>query len=200
MAAIPLYIAYLFFCFINFIFCEQQRVQQNGWWCLDRWIPQPHWALVHYGVNPVSHPVHNKELGIFCHRIPERDPAGTLPKDLGRLCGPIVASDIPAESLPKCFVEECVDKRVHSRGNVSYPNKYLHELLKNFLVAGVAQDWTYVSYEERAPHQQEKKKYNPENFWCPLFIGYGLHRLPPNCRRSADGHIVGQSLVLSGAV
>lgn len=200
MAAIPLYVADLFFCFINFILCEQQCIQQNGRWGLDGWAPQPHWALVHNGVNPISHPMHDKELGIFCHRASERDPAGALPKGLERLCGPIVTSDIPAESFPKCFVEECIDKRVHSWGYISYPNKYLHKLLKNLLVAGVAQNWTYVCYEERAPHQQEKKKHNPKNFWCPLLVGYCLHGLPPNRRGSADGHVTGQSLVLSGAI
>lgn len=200
MAAIPLYIADLFFCFINLILGEQQGVQQNSRRCLDGWALQPHWALVHNGVNPISHPIHDKELGVFCYRASERDPAGSLPKGLDRLCGPIVASDVPAKSLPKCFVEKCIYKRVHSWGYIPYPNKYLQKLLKNLFVAGVAQNWADVCYEERAPHQQEKKKYNPQNFWCPLFVGYRLHGLPPNRGCPADMHVTGWSLVLSGAI
>lgn len=71
----------------------------------------------------------------------------------------IPAPDVAGEGSPVGLVEEGVDQRVHSRGDVAHPHEDVEQVVEQRLVARApAQDEGDVGDEEGAPHDEEEEE------------------------------------------
>lgn len=71
----------------------------------------------------------------------------------------ILAPDVAGEGSSVGPIEEGVDQRVDSRGDVAHPHEDVEEVVKQRLVAGApAEDKRDVGDEEGAPHDEEEEK------------------------------------------
>lgn len=72
------------------------------------------------------------------------------------------------------LVEKCVDQGIHSRGDISHPDKDVNECME-MCVAVLADSDQHVGDEEWTPHDQEEEEDNPQDFGGSLLIFYSLH-------------------------
>lgn len=91
----------------------------------------------------------------------------------------IFALQVSAEGIPVGLVEECVDQRVHTRGDITHPHKHIHEVLKMLTVV-LADSDHHIGDEERTPHHQKEEKHNAQNFTGPLLISNSFHHSSSN--------------------
>lgn len=71
----------------------------------------------------------------------------------------VLAPDVAGERSPVGLIEEGVDQRVDSGGDVAHPDEDVEEVMKQRLVAGApAQDKGDVGDEERTPHDEEEEE------------------------------------------
>lgn len=71
----------------------------------------------------------------------------------------VPAPDVAGERSPVGLIEEGVDQRVDSRGDVTHPDEDVEEVVEQWLVAGVAaQDEGDVGDKEGTPHDEEEEK------------------------------------------
>lgn len=76
----------------------------------------------------------------------------------------ILAPDVAGERSPVGLIEESVDQRVDSRGDVAHPDEDVEEVVEQRLVAGIAaQDEGDVGDKEGTPHDEEKEEYDSQN-------------------------------------
>lgn len=87
----------------------------------------------------------------------------------------IFTLQVANECIAVCLVEEGVNQRIHTRGDVSHPNKEIHEMVKMVTAALLTDGDQHVGDEERTPHHQEEKKYDTQDFGGPLLISDRLH-------------------------
>lgn len=73
------------------------------------------------------------------------------------------------------LVEKRVDQGIHSRGDISHPDKEVNEFIE-MLAAVVPTDRDQdVDDEERTPHDQEEEEDNTQDFRGSLLVFYSLH-------------------------
>lgn len=62
------------------------------------------------------------------------------------------------------LVEKGVDQRIHSRGDISHPDKKVNEVIEMLAAVVLTDGDQHIGDEERTPHDQEEKEHNPQDF------------------------------------
>ena len=70
--------------------------------------------------------------------------------------------DLP-KSIAECFVEECVEERIHRRADVAEPRDEAEDVVADAAGARWAGCHQHIDDEERGPKEHECEKYNTEN-------------------------------------
>lgn len=73
------------------------------------------------------------------------------------------------------LVEKCVDQGIHSRGDISHPDKDVNECIEMLAAVVVTDSDQHVGDEEWTPHDQEEEEDNSQDFGGSLLIFYSLH-------------------------
>lgn len=77
---------------------------------------------------------------------------------------PVLTSDVAGEGVPVGLIEEGVDQRVDSRGDVTNPHENVEKVIEEGLVTGATtQDEGDVGDEEGTPHDEEEEENDSQN-------------------------------------
>lgn len=99
------------------------------------------------------------------------------------------------------LVEKGVDQRIHSRGDISHPDKKVNEVIEMLAAVVLTDGDQHIGDEERTPHDQEEKEHNPQDFGGSSLIVQRLKRassalaLRTLCRLAGGGLPVQQTRV-----
>lgn len=73
------------------------------------------------------------------------------------------------------LVEKRVDQRIHSRGDISHPDKKVNEVIEMLATVVLTDGDQHIGDEERTPHDQEEEKHNPQDFGGSSLIVQSLN-------------------------